>query len=106
MIDGLTLAFTSLIPGSWEWLIILAVGLLFFGRRLPEVGRNIGKTVVEFRKGIKDIENEVEEESRREGTRELPADSQAVRSTIEPEERAVSQQGGTQAGAGPKPSEA
>jgi sec-independent protein translocase protein TatA len=49
------------------------VGLLFFGRRLPEVGRNIGKTVVEFRKGIKDIEREVEEESAEDRRRELPS---------------------------------
>ena len=30
------------LPGHSEWLILLALGLLIFGRRLPEVGRNIG----------------------------------------------------------------
>lgn len=52
-----TLAFISM-PGGWEWIIILVIGLLLFGRRLPEIGRSIGKTIVEFKKGMNDIENE------------------------------------------------
>ncbi|MFM9959505.1 MAG: twin-arginine translocase TatA/TatE family subunit [Phycisphaerales bacterium] len=52
-----TLAFISL-PGGWEWIIILVIGLLLFGRRLPEIGRSIGKTIVEFKKGMNDIEAE------------------------------------------------
>jgi sec-independent protein translocase protein TatA len=83
-----TLGFTSLIPGNFEWLIILAIGLLLFGRRLPEVGRNIGKTVVEFRRGIKDIEHEVDTESRRD--RSLPASEEPA--AIENDDRAVAQQ--------------
>ncbi|TVQ31977.1 MAG: twin-arginine translocase TatA/TatE family subunit [Phycisphaeraceae bacterium] len=47
-------------PGGWEWLIIGAIGLLLFGRRLPEVGRSLGKGIVEFKKGLKDIQDEVE----------------------------------------------
>ena len=35
-----------------DGLIILVLGLLFFGRRLPEVGKNLGKTIVEFKKGL------------------------------------------------------
>ncbi|RMH29711.1 MAG: twin-arginine translocase TatA/TatE family subunit [Planctomycetota bacterium] len=50
-------------PGGWEWLIIAAIGLLIFGRRLPEVGRGLGRSIVEFRKGIKGIEDEIEAES-------------------------------------------
>lgn len=53
-----TLAFISM-PGGWEWLIVLAIGLLIFGRRLPDVGRSIGKTVVEFRKGIREVEDDI-----------------------------------------------
>ena len=50
-------------PGTTEWIIILAIGLLIFGRRLPEVGRSLGKGIVEFKKGIKGIEDEIETES-------------------------------------------
>lgn len=52
-------------PSGPEWLIILAIALLIFGRRLPEVGRSIGKTIVEFRKGMKGIEEEIERETNR-----------------------------------------
>ena len=29
-------------PGGWEWLIILIVALLIFGKRLPEVMKSLG----------------------------------------------------------------
>lgn len=50
-------------PGPVELLIILAIGLLIFGRRLPEVGRSLGKSIVEFKRGIRDIQNEIEDEA-------------------------------------------
>jgi sec-independent protein translocase protein TatA len=51
------------LPGGAEWIIILAFGLLIFGKRLPEVGRSLGKGIVEFKKGLKGVEDEVEEAS-------------------------------------------
>lgn len=45
--------------GGMEIIILLVVGVLLFGRRLPEVGRYLGKGIVEFKKGIKGIEDEV-----------------------------------------------
>jgi len=59
-----TLAFLSM-PGGWEWILILLVALLLFGKRLPEVGRSVGKAIVEFKKGVKGIEEEIEAESSR-----------------------------------------
>src|SRR3954467_3324378 len=50
-------------PGGAEWIMIAAVGLLLFGKRLPEVGRSLGKGIVEFKKGLKGVEDEVEEAS-------------------------------------------
>lgn len=52
-----TLAFN--LPVGPEWLVIAALGLLFFGKRLPEVGRSLGKGIVEFKKGLKGVEEEV-----------------------------------------------
>jgi sec-independent protein translocase protein TatA len=46
--------------GTQEILIILVLGVLLFGRRLPEVGRYLGKGIVEFKKGLKGLEDEVE----------------------------------------------
>lgn len=56
-----TLAFGM--PGLTEWIIIGALGLLFFGKRLPEVGRSLGKGIVEFKRGLKGIEDDVEQAS-------------------------------------------
>jgi sec-independent protein translocase protein TatA len=41
-------------------LVVLAIGILLFGKRLPEVGRSLGKGIVEFKKGLKGLEDEVE----------------------------------------------
>src|SRR5881275_214255 len=52
-------------PSGFEWLIIAAIGLLIFGKRLPEVGRSLGKGIVEFKKGLKGIDEDIEEADRR-----------------------------------------
>jgi len=51
--------------GTWEAIVLLGLGLLIFGRRLPEVGRSLGKGIVEFRKGLSGVEQEIEEASKR-----------------------------------------
>ena len=58
-----TLAF--ILPGHMEFVVLAVLGLLIFGRRLPEVGRNVGRSIVEFKKGIKGIEDEIEDEASR-----------------------------------------
>ena len=50
-------------PGGWEWLIILIVALLIFGKRLPEVMKSLGRGIVEFKKGVKGVEEEVDSAS-------------------------------------------
>lgn len=46
--------------GSHEWLIVLAFVLLFFGaKRIPELARSLGKAITEFRKGAKDIRDDL-----------------------------------------------
>ncbi len=48
-------------PGGIEWIVILIVALLIFGKRLPEVMKSMGKGIVEFKKGVKGVEDDVEE---------------------------------------------
>jgi sec-independent protein translocase protein TatA len=44
--------------GGSEMIVLLVLGVLLFGRKLPEVGRYLGKGIVEFKKGIKGLEDE------------------------------------------------
>jgi sec-independent protein translocase protein TatA len=48
-------------PGPLELLIVGLVVLLLFGNRLPSVMRSMGRGIVEFKKGIQGIEDEVED---------------------------------------------
>jgi sec-independent protein translocase protein TatA len=57
------MAFISM-PGGGEWVVILIIGLLVFGRRLPEVARNLGKSVNEFKKGMKEFQESATEVAR------------------------------------------
>jgi sec-independent protein translocase protein TatA len=41
--------------GPMEMLVIGMIGVLLFGKRLPEVGRSLGKGIVEFKKGLNGI---------------------------------------------------
>ena len=55
-------------PSMGEFIVIAAIGLLLFGKRLPEVGRSLGKGIVEFKKGLKGIEEDVETSSSQRST--------------------------------------
>ena len=47
--------------GMWELLIILFIVLLLFGAgRLPEIARAIGRSLKEFKKGTKEVRDEIE----------------------------------------------
>jgi sec-independent protein translocase protein TatA len=49
------------IPGGFEWIIILVIALLYYGKRLPGTMRSIGKGIVEFKKGLKGVKDEADE---------------------------------------------
>ncbi len=57
-INGICMAFWS--PGPMEIMVILAVLLLLFGRRLPEIARSMGKSLTEFKRGMNDTREDIE----------------------------------------------
>ena len=40
-------------------ILVLAIGVLLFGKRLPEIGRALGKTLVEFKKGVQGMKDDL-----------------------------------------------
>ncbi len=52
-------------PGPMEMLIVLAIFLLLFGgRQLPSLMRNLGASAREFKKGVQGMDEELDEASR------------------------------------------
>lgn len=51
-----------MLPGGWEWIIIIfAILLLFGGRKIPELMKGIGKGIREFNAAKANIRSEIEE---------------------------------------------
>ncbi len=75
---------------SWEMMLLMGIALLLFGKRLPEVARNLGKGMMEFKKGMYDIQDEVTSAANRNPvssqSRPIPADTreEAVAPKFEP----------------------
>jgi len=58
--------------GFPELLIILIIALLIFGpKKLPEVGRNIGRAIREFRRASDELREKIEDEIKAEDLRNL-----------------------------------
>jgi sec-independent protein translocase protein TatA len=56
------LVFMISMPGGSEWILIIAVMLLFFGgRKIPELMRGIGRGIREFNDAKKNVKTELEE---------------------------------------------
>lgn len=48
-------------PGPTEWIIIGILGVLIFGKRLPSVGKSLGQGIVEFKKGLTGVKDELDD---------------------------------------------
>jgi Sec-independent protein translocase protein TatA len=49
--------------GFSEMVTLLVVGILLFGRNLPEVGRTLGKTLAQLRRGFQDFKEQIDREA-------------------------------------------
>jgi sec-independent protein translocase protein TatA len=88
------------LPGGAELIIILVIGLLLFGSRLPSVGRNIGKSITEFKKGMKEAGEELtkdKDEPQAAAQRPQLSQEQMERATDEALRRLRAEQAATQA---------
>ncbi len=54
--DSSLLAIFTGMPGPFELLILAGIILLLFGKRLPEVMGSLGRSIVEFKKGAREID--------------------------------------------------
>lgn len=45
--------------GPMEITLLLLLAVLLFGKRLPELGRSLGRAIVEFKRGYHGLEDEV-----------------------------------------------
>ena len=61
MVESMHDALAFGMPGHTEWLIILVIALLIFGKRLPEIARSVGKSLTEFTKGINEAKESTDE---------------------------------------------
>jgi len=45
--------------GTTEMIVFGIIAVILFGGRLPSVARSLGKSIVEFKKGMADLETEM-----------------------------------------------
>jgi sec-independent protein translocase protein TatA len=61
MTYGILFAFIGPISGPFGYALVALIALLLFGNRLPGMMRSLGRSVVEFKKGVSGIENDIDE---------------------------------------------
>jgi sec-independent protein translocase protein TatA len=89
--------------GMPELIIILVIALIIFGpRKLPELGRSLGKSIGEFKRASNELRSTLEEEIRIEEQRErttTTASATPPSTTPQPVEDAVDRPPSTSTGA-------
>ena len=69
--------------GMPELIVIMVIALLVFGpKKLPEVGRSIGKALREFKKTTEDIKGKFEEQINAEEFKDIKNDIKDIKSNL------------------------
>jgi len=61
MTYGVLFAFVGPFGSPIAYIVVGLVALLLFGNRLPGMMRSLGRSVVEFKKGVQGIEEDIDE---------------------------------------------
>ena len=70
--------------GMPELIIILVIALIIFGpRKLPELGKSLGRSLNEFKKASTDLQNTLEQEIKIEEQKENVAKAKAEEATAD-----------------------
>jgi sec-independent protein translocase protein TatA len=81
--------------GMPELIIILTLALIIFGpRKLPELGRSLGRSLGEFKRASNELRNTLDEEIRIEEDRKTPAPEPVQKRAASDDDDSVPRSGG------------
>jgi len=81
--------------GMPELIVIFSIALLIFGpRKLPELGRSLGRSLSEFKRASNELKNTLEEEIRIDEQRSAEAERKRAQQTAAAPEPATEQTAG------------
>ena len=71
--------------GAWDFAVLGVIAVLLFGRKLPDMAKYLGKSVVEFKKGMHGLESGFDDIAN--PTAAAPAQTAAPAEAIRPPQR-------------------
>lgn len=78
--------------GFNEMIVLVVVGLLLYGRNLPEAGRSLGKVAAQFRRGFQEFKDQLDRDgdlrqvktTMRDAAQELKRVAEVPRASVDP----------------------